>query len=105
MQSAIAQVIKNQANKPGGNPGQAGAAGNDPDGDGDSDAPGAADNDGSASGAQAAFAQLLQSNGVNGQQFQQDFLAAIQSAQGGDSSDPSGALGSFPPGSLVDTFG
>ncbi|MGA2231514.1 MAG: hypothetical protein ABSH22_11490 [Tepidisphaeraceae bacterium] len=106
IQSAIAQVIKNQPNPPPGNPGQAPPPDNDPDGDGDTDTPGVADSDGSS--AQAAFTQLLQSNGVNAQQFQADFLAAVQSAQSGDAgdaTDPSGALSSFPPGSLVDTYG
>ncbi len=51
----------------------------------------------------AAFQQLLASNGIDAQQFQQDFQAAIQEAQNGGSTDASGIFSSFPPGSAVDT--
>jgi hypothetical protein len=56
------------------------------------------------SSAQSTFAQLLQSNGVDPQQFQNDFLGAIQSAQQGGSIDPSSVLSNLPAGSLLDTL-
>jgi hypothetical protein len=104
VQSAIAQILKNHQNSSNAPPPPppAGASETDPDGDGDTDTPGVADSDGSSS--QSAFTQLLQANGVNAQQFQQDFLSAVQSAQNGGSSDAGHALASFPPGSLVDTL-
>jgi hypothetical protein len=67
--------------------------------DGDAEASGAADAE--TSGPQAFF-QTLQSNGIDPQQFHQDFLTAIKDAQGGNV-DPSTAFASFPPGTLVDT--
>ena len=51
-----------------------------------------------------AFFQTLQSAGINPQQFQQDFASAVQNAQNGNA-DASTAFKSFPPGSVVDTFG
>lgn len=59
--------------------------------------------DGKGPAANGAFAQLLQSNGVDPQQFQQDFLSAIQSAQSGQSADAASVFSSFPSGSAVDT--
>jgi hypothetical protein len=56
------------------------------------------------SSAQSQFAQLLQSSGVDPQQFQNDFLGAIQSAQQGGSADPSSVLSNLPVGSLLDTL-
>jgi hypothetical protein len=102
IQNAITQIFKSKQNNANGQSGQTSVSGNDPDGDGDTDTPGVADNDGSTT--QSAFAQLLQSNGVNAQQFQQDFLSAVQSAQNGGSSDASSVFSTFPPGSLVDTL-
>jgi len=49
-----------------------------------------------------AFMQMLQTYGVDAQQFRKDFLAAIQDAQQGQV-DSSTAFKSFPPGSSVDT--
>lgn len=99
IQTAIAQVLKNHQN------GSASST------TGDS-ATGASDTDGSSGGAtgstsgadsKSAFAQLLQSNGIDPQQFHQDFAAAIQAAQTGGSTDPSSVFSSFPTGSAVDT--
>jgi len=100
IQSAIAQIFKNQQNAGGGKSGQPSAAVNDPDGD--TDTPGVADSDAAAN--KNAFAQLLQSNGVDAQQFQQDFLSAVQSAQSGGGADASSVYAGLPPGSLVDTL-
>lgn len=94
IQNAIAQILQNQRNITNG------LSGSDPDGD--TDTQGVADQDGST--IQSVFAQLLQSNGVNPQQFQQDFLTAIQSAQNGGSPNAPGALSSLPTGSLVDVL-
>ena len=52
----------------------------------------------------STFAQLLESNGVDAQQFHEDFLSAINSAQNGGSADASGIFSNFPPGSVVDTL-
>ena len=52
--------------------------------------------------AQQAFLQLLQSAGVDPQQFHKDFLDAIKDAKGGQA-DPSTAFQNFPPGTFVDT--
>jgi hypothetical protein len=56
---------------------------------------------GNAGSTQQSFAQTLQANGVNPQQFRQDFLAALKEAQGGHV-NPGVAFASFPPGVLVD---
>src|ERR1700722_4639296 len=102
IQNAIAQIFKNQQNIKSGNSSQTTVSGSDPDGDGDTDTPGVTTSD--ASSTQSAFTQLLQSNGVDAQQFQQDFLSAIQTAQSGGSSKAGNVFSSFPPGSLVDTL-
>jgi hypothetical protein len=52
--------------------------------------------------ARQTFMQMLQTLGVDAQQFRKDFLAAIQDAQQGQV-DSSTAFKSFPPGSSVDT--
>jgi hypothetical protein len=53
---------------------------------------------------QSAFLQLLQSNGVDPQQFHADLFSAIQTAQqNGTQVDFSKVFSSFPPGSVVDT--
>jgi hypothetical protein len=57
--------------------------------------------DQAASGSQG-FTALLQSLGVDPQQFHADFVGAVQAAQGGQV-DPSTALQSFPPGTTIDT--
>jgi hypothetical protein len=103
IQSAIAQVLKTQQNGAESNSGQTSVAANDPDGDGDTDAPGVADSD--TSNTQTVFAQLLQSNGVNAQQFQNDFRAAIQSARSGVSAIPGSVFSGFPTGSTLDVVG
>lgn len=54
---------------------------------------------GSATG--QAFFQMLQSIGVDPQQFRQDFLAAMKDAQNGQV-NPSTAFKGFPAGTLVD---
>jgi hypothetical protein len=60
--------------------------------------------DGSGSTQGSAFAQLLQANGVDPEQFHSDFLSAIQSAQSGGSPDASSVFSGFPTGSAVDTI-
>jgi len=100
IQSAIAQVFKNQQNITSGTTSQASAT--DTDGNGDTDSAGTAENGGVM--AKSAFAQLLQSNGVDPEQFHSDFLAAIQSAQNGGSADSSSVFSAFPTGSAVDTI-
>ena len=52
---------------------------------------------------QQAFALLLEQNGVNAQQFQQDLLSALQGASGGQF-DAAKAFQSFPPGSVINTL-
>jgi hypothetical protein len=59
---------------------------------------------GTASTPQSQFEQTLQSYGVNPQQFQSDFLAAVKDAQGGQV-NTANVFGSFPTGSQVDTTG
>jgi hypothetical protein len=61
----------------------------------------AAATDPTAAGGQN-FSTMLQSLGVNPQQFHADFMSAVQAAHGGQV-DPSTALQSFPPGSTIDT--
>jgi len=68
------------------------------DSDGDADTGATDQTDANGQG----FTALLQSLGVNPQEFHSDFLAAVQAAQGGQV-DPSTALQSFPPGTTVDT--
>jgi hypothetical protein len=51
-----------------------------------------------------AFLQLLQANGINAQQFQADFLAAVKNAQNGKV-NPATALQALPPGTGVNTTG
>lgn len=93
IQNAITQFFQdNGLTAPGSD--ATGNANSDPDHDGDTDAAGQADNDGATI---QAFFQLLQSLGVDPQQFRQDFLAAIQDAQNGQV-DPNTAFQSFPPG-------
>jgi hypothetical protein len=76
--------------------------------------PNAAANAANATGAtstQPTFAQTLQSFGVNPQQFHNDFLAAVQDAQGGQTSQTSqsnllsNVLQNFGLGSVLDTTG
>jgi hypothetical protein len=98
IQNAIAQIFKNQQNIVGGTTSQNSGS----DGDSDTDTPGVADQDGSSF--QSVFANLLQSNGINSQQFQQSFLTAINSAQNGGSTNVGSVLSSLPPGSLIDTL-
>lgn len=52
---------------------------------------------------QQQFNQLLQSYGVNPQQFQADFKAAFQNTQGNNAPDFPTMFSSFPPGSAIDT--
>jgi hypothetical protein len=54
-----------------------------------------------ATSSRQAFGQLLQSFGVDPQQFHNDFLAAIRDAQNGHVNSGT-ALQSFPPGSVID---
>jgi hypothetical protein len=97
IQSAIEQVLQSQQNGSSGT--TISSSGNAPDGS----AAGVSEGENSTS--QSAFAQLLQSNGVSAQQFQQDFQAAIQSAQNGGSADPSSVFSSFPAGSTLNVVG
>jgi hypothetical protein len=102
VQNAIAAVFKNQQNITGGAASQSGTTGST---SGASNAGGASSS--SATGnstATSAFAQLLQANGVDPEQFHSDFLSAIQSAQSGGSTDPSSVFANLPTGSVVDTF-
>lgn len=78
-----------------GNGTAAGTNGTDADGDSDGSAP----TSGQTSGAQS-FAQLLQSHGVDFQQFRADLLAAVKDAQNGQV-NPGTALKSFAPGSSL----
>jgi len=55
-----------------------------------------------AAGSNQSFTSMLQSLGVDPQQFHADFMSAVQAAQGGQV-DPSTALQSFPPGTTIDT--
>jgi hypothetical protein len=54
---------------------------------------------------QSTFAQTLQSYGVDPQQFNSDFLAAIKDAQNGEPVSTANIFGSFPTGTQVDTTG
>jgi hypothetical protein len=108
IQSAIAQILKTQQSGNKNTSAQKNTtsnapASNDPDKDGDTDAPGATDSD--TASKQTNFAQLLQSNGVNAQQFQNDFRAAIQSARSGGSANPGSVFSGFPTGSTLDVVG
>jgi hypothetical protein len=94
IESAIAQVFKNQQNITGGSSSQASASGSSSQGSGQTNA--------SSSTTQSAFAQLLQANGVDPEQFHSDFLAAIQSAQSGGTLSASSVFASVPTGSVVD---
>jgi hypothetical protein len=73
----------------------------DPDSDGDIDTPGQSDSD--VGSAISSFLQTLQNAGVSPQQFRQDFLAALQNVNGGQS-DPTGSAQLLPPGSLLNTL-
>jgi hypothetical protein len=56
--------------------------------------------------AQSVFSQLLQSNGVDADQFQQDLQSAVQSSQqSGQSIDFPSLFQNFPPGSAIDAIG
>jgi hypothetical protein len=93
VQSAIEQAMQSFQS---GASDSATQTGNAPDGTAD-----VTNDDDSSAGSK--FAQLLQSNGIDSQQFHQDFLAAIKSAQGGGAADANGVFSNFPPGSVVDT--
>jgi len=57
-----------------------------------------------AADSQAVFSQLLQSNGVDADQFQQDLQSAIQtSQQSGEGINFPALFQNFPPGSVIDT--
>ncbi len=92
VQDAIAKVL--QAHGAAGQAGSASSNQSAPTG-----GTGSTSQDGDAS--RQAFMQLLQANGIDPQQFHNDFLAAIQNARGGQV-DPSTAFKSFPTGSGVD---
>jgi hypothetical protein len=101
IQDAIAQVFKNQQNITGSTTDTSGST----TGTSDSSTTGstsATDTDGST--AQSAFAQLLQSNGVDPEEFHNDFLSAIQSVQSGATATASSVFSAFPTGSAVDTL-
>jgi len=74
--------------------------GSDPDQDGD--VHGAGGGPRPQDTAFQAFVQLLQSHGIDAKQFRQDFQTALDQARGGQV-DPSTALKSFPPGTVIDT--
>lgn len=100
VQDAIAKVLKEQGGPAA--PGQSPAAGAPVDSDGDHDGSTHAVGSSQSASAQSAFAQTLQSFGIDASQFHSDFLAAIKDAKGGNV-DPSTAFQSFPPGAQVDT--
>jgi hypothetical protein len=107
VEDAIAQVIKNHQNGASGTQNQTSPSATDPDGDGDTAAAstgstGSTNSTGSTD--RSTFDQLLQSNGIDPQQFQKDFLSAVQTAQNGGSADASDVFSNFPPGSVVDTL-
>lgn len=58
---------------------------------------------GATSSAYQNFLQTLQANGVDAQQFHQDFLNAVQQAQNGQS-NPANAFQNWPLGSALDTI-
>jgi hypothetical protein len=101
IEDAIASVFKNQTAGAASQQ-QTAATGQTPSADGDADGSttGAV---GGGSSATQAFFQNLQSLGIDPAQFHQDFLAAVQDAQGGTNVDPSSLFQSLPPGSIVDT--
>jgi hypothetical protein len=104
VEDAIAKVFKDNGGAPAGGAegGKGGPQSAGADADGDHD--GGGQGDGGVNSARQAFTQTLQSFGVDPSKFHSDFLAAVQDAQGGGSSDSSGDLfKSFPPGSNVDT--
>jgi hypothetical protein len=105
IKDAIAQALKdgNGTSLPTGTTGTPST--NDPDGDGDVDAAGQPDSDGTAgtsaaSNGKSAFFQTLQQYGIDPQQFRQDLMAAMQSANGGNGS---GIGQELPTGMVVDT--
>ena len=110
VEDAIASVLKQgrpggQPGGPDGTPGTPGTPGGTPpagqDGGTSTTAP-AGGQAGDASAARQAFEQLLQSHGIDAQQFHDDFAAAIRDARGGNP-NPATAFKSFPPGLSVDT--
>jgi hypothetical protein len=96
VQDAIAKVLQ-----------QNGLQAPDSDGDTGSDTSGSVPTaaTGSASDPQQTFFNTLKGYGIDPQQFNQDFIAAIKSAQSGQGADPASALASFPPGLSLDTEG
>jgi hypothetical protein len=75
------------------------------DSDGDNDGSGATSTS-SASGSSSstqAFIQALTNNGIDPQQFKNDFLTAVSQAQQTGQANPSTAFSSFPPGLTIDT--
>ncbi len=93
--------LKAPTSQPGGAPPSAGASGSR-GADGDHDGSGSTTTKAGGSGAQQAFSKLLQSFGIDGKQFRNDFLAAVKDAQGGGTSTTGAALKSLPPGSVID---
>jgi hypothetical protein len=100
VQSVFAQLLKNFQGSQSKGTSLASALGSDSDNGTDS-----SDSIGGSSTTNSLFAQMLQSNGVNAPQFQQNFLSAMQSAQNGGSTDPSTVFAGFPSGSLINTLG
>ena len=93
VQNAIAAVLKG------------GAEGVNPDGSNGQDGNGAAQGAGGADATSPSqFAQLLQSNGITPQDFQNDLNAAwTDNGSGGQSLNFSTLFQSFPPGTALDT--
>ena len=97
VQNAIAQAIKQT-----GTNSTSSTPSSDPDGDGE--VTNSTQSTDSSSPTQSFF-DTLQSNGINPQQFQNDFLSAVQQAQQGGSVDPSTVFNGFPTGLSVNTAG
>ncbi|HEX4796974.1 MAG TPA: hypothetical protein VH370_24500, partial [Humisphaera sp.] len=99
IQDAIEKVLKNAG--AGGSSASGQPATSDPATDAANESGGTTPN---ATSSRQAFGQLLQSFGVDPQQFHNDFLAAIHDAQNGQVNSGT-ALKSFPPGSVIDETG
>jgi hypothetical protein len=100
IQNAIQSVLQNNA--AGAATGSSSTSGAQ-SGSTSSSSSGAGQSGSSQSSTQQQFASLLEQNGVNAQQFQQDLLSALQGASGGQF-DAATAFQSFPPGSAIDTL-
>lgn len=96
IQNAVAETLKKAQQ----------GSGTDAQGTGNPTSADSAATQGAGQGANAIsqqdFQALLKSNGIDPQQFQQDFASAVQSVQSGGNVDFASLFQSFPPGSAVD---